>query len=163
LGRSCGENLDFCVREALPIMQNRQELGIPEGFRLVLTENIPIRWGDMDAMMHVNNTVYFRYMEQARISWVETMGMNTSKDGDEGPVVASAACKFRKPLTYPGTVEVKVYAGRPGRTSLPTYYEMRRTDDPDTLFATGDALFVWISNATGKPTPFPERLRERLE
>jgi len=41
--------------------------------KLVHVERIPIRWGDMDAMGHVNNTVYFRYMEQARISWFDAL------------------------------------------------------------------------------------------
>ena len=41
--------------------------------KLVHTERIPVRWGDMDAMGHVNNTVYFRYMEQTRICWFEKL------------------------------------------------------------------------------------------
>jgi acyl-CoA thioesterase FadM len=45
---------------------------------------------------------------------------------------------------------------------MPTYYEMRRTDDPETLYATGEALFVWISNQTGRPVSFPEPVRARL-
>ena len=136
---------------------------LPEGFRQVHREVMAIRWGDMDAMMHVNNTVYFRYMEQARISWIESWGVGTTALAAEGPVIASASCQFRRPLRYPGGVEVRVYAGKVGRSSLPTYYEMRRTDDPETIYATGDALFVWFSNTTGKPAEFPEAVRRRLE
>ena len=137
--------------------------GFPEGIKLVHTETMVMRWGDMDAMMHVNNTVYFRYMEQARISWIETWGVGTTAGDPEGPVIANASCQFRRPLRYPGGVEVRVYAGKVGRSSLPTYYEMRRTDDPETIYATGDALFVWFSNTTGKPAVFPEAVRRRLE
>ncbi|HEX4325622.1 MAG TPA: thioesterase family protein [Burkholderiales bacterium] len=137
--------------------------GFPEGIRLVHTETMAIRWGDMDAMMHVNNTVYFRYMEQARIGWIETLGVGLTAQEAEGPVIANASCKFRRPLKYPGGVEVRLYAGRVGRSSLPTYYEMRRTDDPETVYAMGEALFVWISNVTGKPAVFPETVRRRLE
>jgi len=114
-------------------------------------------------MMHVNNTVYFRYMEQARINWIETWGVGTTAVDAEGPVIANASCQFRRPLKYPGAVEVRVYAGKAGRSSLPTYYEMRRTDDPETVYATGEALFVWFSNATGKPASFPDLVRRRLE
>ena len=131
--------------------------------RLAHVERIPIRWGDMDAMGHVNNTVYFRYMEQARISWIETWGVGTTGNHAEGPVIANASCQFRRPLKYPGSVEVRVFAGGIGRSSLPTYYEIRRTDDAQTVYATGDALFVWISNATGKPAAFPDTVRRRLE
>ena len=144
-----------------------------DSFRLAHTEMLPIRWGDMDAMMHVNNTVYFRYMEQARIGWMEKWA---SERGDEtgagsaavsggaaeGAVIATASCHFKRPLKYPGTVEVKLFAGRVGRSSLPTYYELRRTDDPEAVCATGEALFVWISNKTGKPVSFPDAVRKRL-
>ena len=135
----------------------------PEGIKLVHTETMAMRWGDMDAMMHVNNTVYFRYMEQARIGWIETWGVGTTAANAEGPIIANAACQFRRPLKYPGSVEVRVYAGQIGRSSLPTYYEMRRTDDPQTIYATGDALFVWFSNVTGKPAAFPDTVRQRLQ
>lgn len=131
--------------------------------KLVHTELLAIRWGDMDAMMHVNNTVYFRYMEQARISWIETWGGGAGgADQAEGPVIANASCQFKRPLKYPGSIEIRLFAGKIGRSSLPTHYEIRRIDDPLTLYATGDALFVWISNVTGRPVPFPDTLRQRL-
>jgi acyl-CoA thioester hydrolase len=46
--------------------------------KLVYSNQMPIRWGDQDAMGHVNNTVYFRYMEQTRIEWLESFGFGTS-------------------------------------------------------------------------------------
>ena len=137
-------------------------MSVPEGFQRVHTEVIPIRWGDMDAMMHVNNTVYFRFMEQARISWVDSWGVGNTANDDEGPVIATAGCRFKRPLKYPGAVEVRVYAGKIGRSSMPTYYELRRTDDPQTIYATGEALFVWISNDSGRPVSFPEPVRQLL-
>jgi acyl-CoA thioester hydrolase len=74
--------------------------------RLVHVEAIPMRWGDMDAMGHVNNTVYFRYMEQARIAWFDRLMPERGARGGLGIVVVSSACNFRKPLAYPGTVEM---------------------------------------------------------
>ena len=135
---------------------------LPEGHLQVHSEVMAIRWGDMDAIMHVNNTVYFRFMEQARISWVDSWGVPSTAAEAEGPVIASASCRFRRPLKYPGKVEVRVYAGKIGRSSMPTYYEIRRTDDQETVYATGAALFVWINNATGRPVAFPEPVRRRL-
>ena len=136
---------------------------LPDGFKRVHREVMAIRWGDMDAMLHVNNTVYFRFMEQARISWIDSWGVGNTADEAEGPVIASAGCRFRRPLKYPGEVEVRVYAGKVGRSSMPTYYEICRTDEPDTIYATGEALFVWISNKTGRPASFPESVRTRLD
>lgn len=134
----------------------------PECTILVHEEVMPIRWGDMDAMNHVNNTVYFRYMEQTRISWIESLGMGTTADAAEGPVIATASCRFRRPLKYPGAVQIRMFAGPMSRSSLPTYYELRRTDDAETVYATGEALFVWISNKTGRPVAFPDELRRRV-
>lgn len=138
----------------------------PDSAKLVHTETMPIRWGDMDAMLHVNNTVYFRYMEQTRISWIDTWAADGKASGgadqEEGPVIANASCQFKRPLKYPGSIEIRLFAGKIGRSSLPTFYEIRRSDDPETVYATGDALFVWISNVTGKPVAFPDALRQRL-
>lgn len=129
--------------------------------KLILTTEIPIRWGDMDAYGHVNNTVYFRYMEQIRCEWLEQLGY-TVGPGGEGPVIVNAACTFLLPLTYPGTVEVRLFAGHPGRSSIPTHYELRLVGD-DTLYATGDSKVVWIDTASGKSAPLPESLRASLE
>lgn len=148
------------MREAL--RNDSRKESRPEGTKLVHSERMAIRWGDMDAMLHVNNTVYFRYMEQARISWIDTWGDSSGAGSEEGPVIATASCQFRRPLKYPGDIEIRVFAGRMGRSSLPTYYEIRRTDDPETVYATGDALFVWINNGTGKPVAFPEHLRKQM-
>jgi acyl-CoA thioester hydrolase len=126
--------------------------------RLLHTTLIPVRWGDMDAMGHVNNTVYFRYAEQARIEWLEGMGFFLDAGREEAAVIVNASCTFLLPITYPATVEVRLYAGTPGRSSVPTYYEMRCVGDP-ALYAEAAAKVVWFNPATGKSTPLPERIR----
>jgi len=60
--------------------------------KLVYSNRMPVRWGDQDAMGHVNNTVYFRCMEQARIEWLESFGMGTAWTRTEGPVIVNASC-----------------------------------------------------------------------
>jgi acyl-CoA thioester hydrolase len=114
----------------------------------------------MDAMGHVNNTVYFRYMEQARVEWLEGLG-HAVDPAQEAPVIINASCTFLVPLEYPGEVEVRMYCGHPGRSSFPTYYEMSRTDR-DELCAEGAAKIVWMNPGTGRSTPLPEALRRRL-
>ena len=133
-----------------------------EQFRqLVLTSVIPIRWGDMDAMGHVNNTVYFRYMEQARVEWIERIGYPIDSQREEAAVVVNASCTFLLPLTYPGQIECRMYVGKPGRSSLPTYYELRKLGAA-VLYAEGAAKMVWMAPATGKSVPLPERLLQAL-
>jgi acyl-CoA thioester hydrolase len=138
---------------------NDDKDGRPEQ-RLVHTELMPIRWGDMDAMRHVNNTVYFRYMEQARISWIDGMRAALAAEG-LGTVIASTSCTYRKPLTYPGTVEVKLFAGRIGGSSVKTHYELRMEGEAP-LFASGEAVVVWVSMQTGKAVRVPRAIRDSL-
>jgi acyl-CoA thioester hydrolase len=116
----------------------------------------------MDAMGHVNNTLYFRYAEQSRIEWLESLGYRLDAGRQEAAVIVNASCTFLVPITYPATVEIRLYAGRPGRSSVPTYYEMRCVGD-DTLYAEGAAKVIWFNPTTGKSVPLPERIRAMLE
>jgi len=116
----------------------------------------------MDAMGHVNNTVYFRFAEQSRIEWLESLGYSLDAGREEAAVIVNASCTFLVPITYPATVEVSLYAGKAGRSSVPTYYEMRCVGD-DTLYAEGAAKIVWFDPSTGKSMPLPERIRKLIE
>ncbi|MFX1762431.1 thioesterase family protein [Paraburkholderia sp. A1RI-2L] len=127
---------------------------------------MPIRWGDMDAFGHVNNTVYFRYMEQVRISWFEHIGVGgeSRERGDgQGPVIVNASMDFLKQLHYPGDIVCTMTVGEPGRSSFDTGFELRRVDDPDTVYARGNARCVWIDYTAGKSVPIPDSLRATIE
>ncbi|MEO6351597.1 MAG: thioesterase family protein [Oxalobacteraceae bacterium] len=129
--------------------------------KLVHIARMSIRWGDMDALGHVNNTVYFRYMEQARIEWFSAIGCDPALSA-EGPVIVNADCSFIKQLKYPGELEVLTYVGSPGRSSFETVYEIRRVDAGDKIYAHGNAKVVWVHFASEKSTPLPDRLRQLL-
>jgi acyl-CoA thioester hydrolase len=122
---------------------------------------MPIRWGDMDAMGHVNNAVYFRYMEQARIEWLSAIGCGPDLEG-EGPVIINAHCTFLRQLTFPGDIEIRTFVGLPGRSSFETRHEIRRVESPDVLAAEGGAKVVWVNYAQQKSMPLSDELRERL-
>ena len=136
-----------------------------EDRKLAHIERIPIRWGDMDAMGHVNNTVYFRYMEQARISWFDALVPEEEAWQSTGIVIVNASCHYKRPITYPGTVEVRLLVGPPGGSSVPTYYELRVIQgellDPEP-YADGAAVAVFLNMKTQKPTRIPEGIRQRL-
>jgi acyl-CoA thioester hydrolase len=119
---------------------------------------IPVRWGDMDAYGHVNNTVYFRFCEQARVEWSEALGLPVDPAQDEGVVIINAACTFLIPLTYPATVRVEMFAGEPGRSSLMSWYKLYVEGD-DRLYAEGSAKMVWMNHRSGRSAPIPDRLR----
>jgi acyl-CoA thioester hydrolase len=128
---------------------------------LVFEHALSIRWGDMDAMGHVNNTVYFRYMEQTRISWFEALGIAPDPDG-QGPVIVNASCEFRRELRYPGTVRVRQWVGDIGTSSFQTWLTLSRTDDPDTVCAEGAARVVWVDFPRRKSAPLPPSVREAI-
>ena len=102
---------------------------IPAKKKLVHEMRIPIRWGDMDGMNHVNNTVYFRYLEIARIDWMRSIGCQPDPNG-EGPVIVNAFCNFYRQLEYPGDVLLKMFVSNPGRSSFESWGTMERADDP---------------------------------
>jgi acyl-CoA thioester hydrolase len=129
--------------------------------RLAHVERMPIRWGDMDAMGHVNNTVYFRYMEQARISWFEGLIPEDEAWQSTGIVIVNASCNYKRPITYPGHVEIRVLVGDPGGSSVPTFYELRVDGDP-VPYADGAAVVVFVDMKTQKPARIPDDIRARL-
>ena len=142
-------------------MNSEQSGAADENKVLVFEIDLPIRWGDMDAMGHVNNTVYFRYLEEARIRWFDTAGFR-SDPRSEGPVIVNAHCSFIRELRYPGVVRCRLYAGPAGRSSFDTFAVMSRTDDPETVYAEGGARVVWVDYRNRKSTPLSEVARRAI-
>ncbi len=136
-------------------------MAIPDTYRLLGHTRMALRWGDMDAMGHVNNTVYFRYLEQARIELFEALGCPATPGGI-GPVIINAHCSFLRQLRYPGDIEVSSWAGELGRSSFQTLHQIRRLDDPDALYAEGGAKVVWVDQRVEKSMPLPDDIRALL-
>ena len=109
-------------------------------------------------MGHVNNTVYFRFMEQTRIEWFFALeGDRGGYTSGVGPVIVNASCTFERPLVYPGDVEVRMSIGERGRSSFESYYEL---DCRGERYAHGAARIVWIDVATGKSVPLPASIAQ---
>lgn len=134
------------------------KIHIPDKKKLVYEMSIPIRWGDMDAMNHLNNTTYFRYMETCRIDWMRSTGASMDPQG-EGVVIINAFCNFYRQLEYPGDVLLKMYASDPGSSSFETWVTMARADSPGLLNAAGGATTVWVDYKAQKSRPLPDWLR----
>jgi acyl-CoA thioester hydrolase len=134
------------------------KIEIPEKKKLVHEMCIPIRWGDMDAMNHVNNTIYFRYLEIARIDWMSSIGCRPDPQG-EGPVIVNAFCNFYRQLEYPGEVRVKMYVSDPGRTTFESWGTMERVDQPGVIYAAGGATTIWVDFPKQKSKALPDWMR----
>ena len=132
---------------------------IPEHKKLVFEMHIPIRWGDMDAMGHVNNATYFRYLETIRVDWMRSIGAQPQADG-HGPVIVNAFCNFYKQLEYPGEVLMKMYTSDPGRTTFETWGTMELVDKPGVIYAAGGATTIWVDFPNQKALDLPDWMRE---
>jgi acyl-CoA thioester hydrolase len=134
---------------------------IPEIKKLVYEMHIPMRWGDMDAMGHVNNTLYFRYLETVRIEWMRSIGCQPDPAG-EGSVIVNAFCNFYKQLVYPGDVLIKMYASDPQRTTFETWGTMERADEPGVIYAAGGATTIWVNFPLQKAAPLPDWMKVQV-
>ena len=134
---------------------------IPQTKKLVYEMLIPMRWGDMDAMGHINNTTYFRYMETVRIDWMRSIGCMPSAQG-EGPIIVNAFCNFYRELRYPGDVLLKMYASDPARTTFETWVTMEPADQPGSIHAAGGATTIWVDFPKQKAIDLPDWLREQV-
>ncbi len=123
---------------------------------------VPLRWGDMDAMGHINNTLYFRYLEIARLDWMFKVGAGTDRD-DQGPIIVNAFCNFLRQLEFPGEVRVTMFVANPGRSSFESYHTIERTDEPGAFYAEGGARVVWTDYRAKKSAPMPPWFRALLE
>ncbi len=134
------------------------KIEIPERKKQVFEMRIPIRWGDMDAMNHVNNTTYFRYLETCRIDWLHSIGAMPNPQG-EGPVIVNAFCNFYKQFEYPGDVLIKMFASDPARTTFETWATMERSDKPGVIYAAGGATTIWVDFPQQKAIELPHWMR----
>lgn len=137
-------------------------LELPEDKKLVHEMRIPIRWGDMDALGHVNNTLYFRYMEIARVEWLYSLKLQAHVPPGQGVVIVNAFCNFHRQFEYPGDVLVKTYVSPPGRSSFDTWAIMENPAEPGVVYASGGATTVWVDLKRQQSQPMPEALRQVL-
>ncbi len=130
-------------------------------FPVVLEQ--PVAWADMDSFGHVNNVVYFRYFENARIEYIRRLGWWESlKETGVGPIVASTHAKFRRPVSYPDTLlaGARLVAMADDRFTLQHSLVSRKTGE---LVTDGEAVVVTFDYRAGTKVPIPADLLRRIE
>lgn len=122
-----------------------------------------VAWGEMDAFGHVNNANYLRWFESARIAYFEKVGVSigTADASAWIPILGRATIDFRKPATYPDTIEVQATVTKFGTTSFTMAY--RATSPTLGVVAEGDAIIVVLDPKTNAKTPVPAELRKAIE
>lgn len=118
----------------------------------------PIHWGEMDAFNHLNNVVYYRYAESARIGYLQALGMF---DGSMVTVLAQSSCQYLRPVTYPDTLLLGVRCQRLGNTSIVMEYSYYSTAQ-NAIVATAEAVVVRLDSEGKDKLPWTNEERERL-
>ena len=123
---------------------------------------IPVAWGEMDAFGHVNNVVYFRYFESARIACFEALDyMALTESTGLGPILAATDCRFRLPLTYPDTVTAAARIGEIGTDSFMMHY-LVFSHRHARVAAEGSGRIVSYDYSKQCKAPLPAELKTRL-
>jgi len=118
-----------------------------------------VRWGDMDAFNHVNNVVYFRYFECARIKYFEELGFSTNES--VGPILAETKCRFMRPLTYPDTIKIGAKTTKLGTTSMIMEYIV--VSPKIGVAAMGEGVVVSFDYKLNSKVPLPDSVRAAIE
>jgi acyl-CoA thioester hydrolase len=122
----------------------------------------PIAWGEMDSMGHVNNIVYFRYFESARLAYFKRVGfLDEMKRSGVGPILATTKCRFRKPLTYPDRIRVGATAKDLQDDRFTMLYGIE-SEALATIAADGEGLIVAYDYNENKKTAVPDSVRRAI-
>ncbi len=133
---------------------------LTEGYPVVI--EIPVAWGEMDAFQHLNNTVYFRYFESARIAYFERLDLlELMTQKGIGPILASTSCNFRIPLTYPDKVLSGAKVTKIEKDRFTMNYIVVSTKHQKTA-AEGEGLIVAYDYRENKKSMIPQKLRDRI-
>lgn len=132
-----------------------------QGYPVVIQESV--LWGEMDAFQHVNNTVYFRYFESARIAYFGAIGyLDWMRDHGSGPILASTSCLFRRPLTWPDDIQIGAGVSEIGSDRFVMEYSVF-SGAQKTVAARGQGVVVHYDYGLSQKAPLPESIRAAIE
>ena len=118
-----------------------------------------VRWRDLDAFNHVNNSQYLSYLEEARLQWMLTLP-GQGMDEHVAPVVAAAHLNYRRPIEWPNEVAIELFVERLGNTSVSIGHRIVAAANADTLYCDGHVVLVWIDRVSGRPAALPDAVRD---
>ena len=131
---------------------------------------ISVQWGEMDAFNHVNNVMYIRWCETARISlfreiWGETgINMKEILDGNGvGPILANFNINYKLPLTYPDEVTIHTNVSQIGNTSFKLNQSLFSKKSEDTLVADATSIVVMVNYISGDKFTLNQNIKSELE
>jgi acyl-CoA thioester hydrolase len=131
------------------------------GYPVLVTQAVV--WGDMDSYEHVNNVVYFRYFENARLEYFRRMDwFNLEKEIGVGPILAATSARFRKALTYPDTISIAARVEEIGEDRFMLQHIIV-SHKLAAVATEGQGTIVTYDYANQRKVPVPEEVRRRIE
>ncbi|GET24926.1 thioesterase family protein [Prolixibacter sp. NT017] len=123
---------------------------------------LKIDWSDLDYFGHVNNISYFRYIQAARVNYMEHIGLVESYSTEKkGPIVASCKCDFIQPLFYPGDITIRSKINFIKKTSFGIYHQIMNAKG-EVAAEAQDVMVMFDFNQNTK-SPITAELRETIE
>lgn len=127
--------------------------------------SIPVAWGEMDALGHVNNVAYFRYLESSRVEYLRRLGFGRLPGGATpgiGFILQAAQCRFRRSVVYPDTLRVTARCTNIGTDRFTLAHEIISTSLNETA-AVGEGTIVCYDYAKASKVPVPPELRAAIQ
>ncbi|MBS0380823.1 MAG: acyl-CoA thioesterase [Proteobacteria bacterium] len=120
---------------------------------------VHVRWRDLDAFNHVNNSSYLTYLEEARLQWLRNVPGEWFTE-HAMPVMAAVELHYRKPIEWPAEIDVLLSCERLGNSSMTLGNRIVDRDDHGRVYADGNVVMVWVDPTTGASVPLPGAIRE---
>lgn len=127
--------------------------------RPLFSAPISVRWRDLDAFNHVNNSNFLTYLEEARLQWLKTVP-GPWFDTHSMPVMAAAEVNYRAPIAWPAEIVVELSCERLGNSSLAIGHRIVDASDPRRLYCDGRVVMVWMDPIDGRSVALPPAIRE---
>ena len=129
-------------------------------FPVVIT--VPVLWGDEDAFGHVNNIIYLRWCESARVEYLQRVGLwRMHEEEGVGPILASISCDYKRAVTFPDTVRVGARVVRVGNSSFRMDH-LVVSEGMKTVAATVESTLVVFDYKRGTAVRVPDGIRDAI-
>lgn len=130
--------------------------------KLPATLTLRIDWSEIDIFNHVNNVAFMKYVQASRVNYWELVGIAAMHQATNvGPMLASTQCSFKKPLYYPGSVQIKAGVSFIKNTSFGIYHQLFNSDGE--LAAEANDVMVLFDFNKNIKEPLPSKIKEAIE
>jgi len=132
-----------------------------EEFKFPASIQLRLDWSELDLLGHINNVMYFKYLQAARIGYAELVGLRPESPDGIGFILADTRCSFKTPLYFPGTITVRTSVVFIRNTSFGLLHHIINEDG--IVAAEGHDVIVLYNFADKIKTEIGPELRQRIE